>query len=214
MAVSLRGVARKYLNVTGNVSVRNNVFGGSVPANASLRNRLVTLARKQYSFSVSECVFGWTAAFEQTWSHINIRIRLNPDAGITAATVANLQTTWRNGIVSSWSDRWGLGRAGEMTCPLTFDVQWVTSNQHHTVRIRPGPARSNMGTFDDQDPGSTAAHEYGHMFGLVDEYAEDDVCPNRNPKNTGTIMDNNTPTVPARMMNRFATNVGSNVVAI
>ncbi len=70
-----------------------------------------------------------------------------------------------------------------------------------------------MGTFFTLMGGNVAAHEYGHMFGLVDEYA-DSTCPGRNPVNTGTVMDNNSNVVPARMMERFGNNVGSDVVAI
>jgi hypothetical protein len=215
MSFSVRGVARKYAGITSGFSVIHQIFNvPRITGTASLRTRLRTMSRQEHSFAMSECVFGWTSAFEQTWSHIIIRIRLAPDSGISSATVNNLMTTWRNGIVNTWSNRWGCSKPGECPCPFTFEVQWVTTNQHHSVRIQTGPARSNMGVWDTLDTGNVAAHEFGHMLGLVDEYAETSVCPNRNPVNTGTVMDNNSANVPARMMTRFANNIGSSVVGI
>ena len=213
MCLSVRGIARRYRNATGSFRVTNGLFGGNPARPASFRQRLTSLARTEFSFAMSECVFGWTAAFQQTWSHVRIRIRLNPDSGITDETMNTLRTRWRNGIVSTWSNRWGVGRPGEAACPLVFEVLWVAAGQHHAVRVRPGPARSNMLTWDTDDTGQVAAHEFGHMFGLLDEYV-DDTCPNRSPVGTGTIMDNNSTNVPARMMQRFANNIGSNVVTI
>jgi hypothetical protein len=211
--LSLRGVARQYGSITGGFSVVQDIFGGPAPGSRSLRARLEDMARQELSFSVSECIYIWTAAFEQTWTHIRVRIRLNPDAGITAATMNTLRTTWENGIENTWSNVWGCGRAGEITCRLTFEVQWVTSNEHHAVRVRPGPERSNMTTWDTSDTGAVAAHEFGHMQGNPDEYT-DATCPARNPVNTGTIMDNNSATIPDRMMTRFADNIGSTVATI
>ena len=212
--LSLKGVARRYGGITSGFSVVKDIFGvSSIVGSVSLRSKLESMAREEQSFSMSECIFGWTAAFEQTWTHIRIRNRLNPDAGISAATMNTLRTTWQNGIVNTWSDRWGCGHSGELTCPLTFEVLWVATNQHHTVRVRPGPAGTNMTTWDTMDTGAVAAHEYGHMHGLVDEYV-DARCPGRSPVNTGTVMDNNSNNVPNRMMTRFANNIGSNVVAI
>lgn len=213
MALGVRGIARQFRSRTGDLRLRAVFLEG---ANGRLRARLEALARQEYSFDVSECIFGWTAAFEQTWSHVRIRIRLNPDAGITDATMATLRDRWRDGIVSTWSNRWGIGRSGEITCPLTFAVDWVgtAGAPHHNVRVRNGSFRSNMLSWDTADPGSTAAHEYGHMHGLVDEYSETAVCPGRSPVNTGTVMDNNSTNLPSRMMDRFATNTGSSVLSI
>jgi hypothetical protein len=211
MCLSLRGVARRYGGVVGGFSVVTSIFGGGIARPASLRARLETMAREEHSFNVSECIYGWTAAFEQTWTRIRVRIRLNPDAGIPAATMNTLRTNWGNGIVNTWSSRWGCGRLGEATCPITVEVQWVTTNQHHTVRVRQGPERSNMTTWDTADTGAVAAHESGHMLGNPDEYT-DASCPGRNPVNTGTVMHNNSNNVPARLMTRFANNIGSNVV--
>jgi bacillopeptidase F (M6 metalloprotease family) len=70
-----------------------------------------------------------------------------------------------------------------------------------------------MTTWDTSDTGAVAAHEFGHMQGNPDEYT-DAACPARNPVNTGTIMDNNSATIPDRMMTRFADNIGSTVVNI
>jgi hypothetical protein len=213
MALSVRGVARRYRNVSGGFFVRQAFFGGSLTGNVSLRGRLATLCRQQHSFAVKECVYGWTAAFEQEWSHIRIRIRLNPDSDISAKTMSTLRTTWADGFRTTWSNRWGCGHAGERLCPLTFELQWVGSNQHHTVRVRSGSFRSDMTTWDTADTGGVAAHEGGHMLGHVDEYSDSE-CDDRSPVNTGTVMDNDSNNVPARLMTRFAINIGSSVVAI
>ena len=223
--LSLKGVARRYEGITGGFNVINDIFGtSSITGTASLRSRLESMAREEHSFSKSECIFGWTAAFEQTWTHIRIRIRLNPDADVSAATVNTLMTRWANGIQTIWTHRWGCGHSGELTCRLSFEAVWVNTNQHHTVRVNTGtkctdedgnPTRcgTNMGRWHTADPGSTAAHEFGHMHGLVDEYTDDD-CPDRDPVNTRTVMDNNSNNVPARMMTLLADNIGSTVVSI
>jgi hypothetical protein len=212
MSVSARGIARRFLGQGGALSVREVFFGGTAGV-VNLRERLETLARKDFSFDFSECVYGWTVNYQQTWSHVRVRIQLNPDAGISAATLATLRTAWENGIENRWSKRWGIGHPGEITCPLTFDVQWVTTDAHYVVRVRTGPARSNMRLWDTSDTGNVAAHEFGHMLGNADEYT-DPACPSRNPVNTGTVMDNNSNNVPPRLMQRLADGAGSNVVSL
>jgi bacillopeptidase F (M6 metalloprotease family) len=59
-----------------------------------------------------------------------------------------------------------------------------------------------MTTWDTADTGDVAAHEFGHMIGNPDEYA-DSACPRRNPVNTGTVMDNNTGPALQRHVNRI-----------
>jgi bacillopeptidase F (M6 metalloprotease family) len=94
-----------------------------------------------------------------------------------------------------------------------FDVQWVNDNPDYTVRVRVGLARSNVRTWDTKDTGFVAAHEFGHMIGLADEYVDPN-CPERNPVDTGTIMYVTVNDVASRMMQRIANNIGSNVVPI
>ena len=210
MTVSLRGSARRFKNRTGAVSVRDVFFDGGAGTRL-LHGRLEASARQEISFSVAECIYGWQAKYEQTWSHVRIRIQLNPDPGISAETMATLRETWATGIRNKWSNRFAIGRPGESPCMLTFDVDWVTANPHHVVRVRVGPEQSNMTLWDTMDTGDVAAHEFGHMHGNPDEYATAP-CPNRSPVNTGTVMDNNSDVVPQRLMERLAANVGSNIV--
>jgi hypothetical protein len=156
----------------------------------------------EVGFDVRECVYGWRAGYHQADTHVSIRVQLTPDAGITAATMAALRTAWRDGIIAKWSNRFDcLGGNGQRK-RITFDVQWVTSGAHHVVRVQNGPARSDMSTWDTQDTGDVASHEFGHMLGHPDEYASD-TCPTRSPVSTGTVMDDNTETV-TRLYNRIA----------
>ena len=207
MALSIKGIARQYQGHSGPLSVKTQIMNNQT---GSVRQRLESLARRDVSFSMSECIYGWTAAFEQTWSHVIVRIRLNPDAGISAQTMTALRANWETTIQERWSDRWAIGRSGEVPCNLTFDVQWVNTSQHHNVRVRVGPAPTNMGTWDTNDTGAVASHEFGHMLGNVNEYVSA-TCPSRSPVNTGTIMDNNSNIIPARLLTAFATRVGSGI---
>lgn len=157
----------------------------------------VNVGGQEIDRSVSECIYGWSARYRQEGTHVIVRIRLNPDSGVTATEMATLRTRWKTGIETKWSNRFACRCTGTSCtgqAPLTFEVLWVTSNQHHTVRVRRGPERSNMTTWDTNDTGDVASHEFGHMLGLVDEYA-DAACPGRAPINTGTVMDDNTEVV-------------------
>jgi hypothetical protein len=115
---------------------------------------------------------------------------------VSADEIANLRNVWRTGIENKWSNRFGCcnGNNCSCQCALQFRVEWVTSNEHHRVRVRRGPARSNMTTWDTSDTGDVASHEFGHMIGHPDEYS-DSACPSRSPVNTGTVMDDNTEVV-------------------
>ncbi len=216
--LSVKGVVRRHAGFLtriqiilagGEISVRDHIVGG----NGSVRAALESWARTQISFDVSECIYGWTAAYEQTWSHIVVRIDLDPDAVITNANMATLRNTWENTIETRWSNVGGAARNGELTCPFTFDVRWVNTGEHHEVRVRQGPAGTNMTTWDTSDTGAVASHEFGHMLGNPDEYTSG-TCPNRSPVNTGTIMDSNSNNIQLRLLERLADFLGSNIVSV
>jgi hypothetical protein len=213
--LSLKGIARKYRAKSGAISVKQDIFGTpSISGMVSLRIKLEELARRHHFFDVSECVYGWRAGFEQVWTHIIVRIRLEADAGITETTLDTLRERWEEGIENAWNVQWGCGRSGELPCPLTFEVVFVAGHFHHRVRVVAGSGRANMGTWYTNSSGRTAAHEVGHMFGHPDEYG-DAACPDRDPVNTGSIMHRSADgDIPQRLMTRFASNISSSVVGI
>ena len=207
------------------VKIKNNA--GSELARSSTRGEAgrhthidVNVGATEMSRSVSECIFSWTSAYRQEGTHTIVRIRLDPDSNVTNQEIQNLRNTWEQAIENKWGNRFACCCSKfaktTLTCPnwsgLTFDVQWVNNNPHHTVRVRRGPARSNMLTWDTNDSGDVASHEFGHMLGLVDEYA-DATCPARSPVNTGTVMDDNTEVVE-RHVEHFCGLLNENAVPI
>jgi hypothetical protein len=156
-----------------------------------------TFEAQEISFSVSECKFGWTAAFRQEGTHITARIQLNPDADVSADLLAEVKDRWKRGIEDKWSYRFACCQRPGCTspCALTFEVIWTDDDPHLQVRVKRGDGRSNLGLWHTDDSGDVASHEFGHLMGHPDEYAEPDVCPNRNPVDTGTVMDDNTEVV-------------------
>ena len=166
---------------------------------------------QEIQFDVDECIYGWTAAYAQRGTHITVRIRLVPDADVSAATLTTLRNTWKTGIENKWSNRFACCDAPDChcRCRLTFGVQWVTSNEHHAVRVRTGPARSNMTNWDTLDTGDVASHEFGHMLGHPDEYPDGN-CPGRSPVSTGSVMDDNTEVVE-RLCRPFCDRHGQDV---
>ena len=151
-----------------------------------------TAAAEEVSSYVTECIYGWTSAFRQHGTHITARIKLNPDSDVSSSLLDEVKARWERGIEDKWSYRYACCQRPGCTsaCALTFEVQWVTSNEHLEVRVKKGDGRSNLGLWHTDDSGDVASHEFGHLLGHPDEY-DDDECPDRNPVNTGNVMDDN-----------------------
>lgn len=126
---------------------------------------------QEVSFSVSECIYGWTAAFRQEGTHITARIQLDPDADVSASLLDEVKGRWKRGIENKWSYRFACCQRPSCSAPcvLTFEVQWVTSNPHLQVRVKKGSGRSNLGLWHTTDSGDVASHEFGHLLGHPDE---------------------------------------------
>jgi hypothetical protein len=167
-----------------------------------------TAPAQEVSFFVTECIYGWTAAFNQKGTHITARIQLNPDSDVSATLLEQVKKRWKLGIENKWSYRYSCCETPGCVrpCALTFEVRWVTRDAHLQVRVKKGSGRSNLSLWHTNDSGDVASHEFGHLLGHPDEYS-DPQCPDRSPVNTGTVMDNNKKVVK-RLCEPFCERIG------
>lgn len=170
-------------------------------------------AAQEVSFGVSECIYGWTAAFRQEGTHIMARIQLNPDSDVSGSLLETVKERWKRGIEDKWSYHFSCCQRPGCSdpCVLTFEVEWTSDNPHLQVRVKKGGGRSNLGLWHTDDSGDVASHEFGHLLGHPDEYS-DAQCPNRSPVNTGTVMDD-TSEVVQRLCEPFCDRIGQDTTS-
>lgn len=111
----------------------------------------------------------YTIEFDGTRFLSTVKIKL------TGASPGALLQTWDAGISAVWNDR-GFFSDGTWLYASRYDAKFVSSGQDQTVRVINASGRTDMlnwytssdwgPSYDDQ----IAAHEFGHMFGLFDEY--------------------------------------------
>lgn len=100
-----------------------------------------------------------------------------PGGGRTVATseaVAERAEAWRREIRRRWSRQHRIRALGD-ACPceaydVDIDVEWVTENPHQTVSVHSGCGDVNSQNLYVDMSDYTAAHEFGHWLGLLDEY--------------------------------------------
>jgi len=132
--------------------------------------------------------YGWNYSYDigcyDDILMVDVDIRL---VGYTPS--ASLRDRWENGIESLWStDRFRV--------PISFNVDWGTANYDQTVTVTNSEGRWNMsnwytvgaGGWGDAYQEEVAAHEFGHMLSMWDEYSGGAVDPVTNLINTGGIM--------------------------
>jgi RHS repeat-associated protein len=151
------------------------------------------LGLETYSGHRQDGKFGWKYKYDQNMCAVTIKIKL-VGAPVPPAILQN----WEKGIEDKLSNKYDCCEpglvCGNKICTITVDVVWVTSDEHQQVLVLPKSGKDSkrheatMNQWKIDTPPCLAAHEVGHMIGLIDEYPSE-VSPKRNPVNTGTFMD-------------------------
>lgn len=122
--------------------------------------------------------FGWTASYDISFVNqdllIDVDVYLRGDEPGSA-----LRDIWEDGIESIWSNAFDLSD-GTYFYDTVFNVDWLSTSvgADHTVTVNEGNGNVNLTQWYTGRPsgysfnrqGTIAAHEFGHMIGLFDEY--------------------------------------------
>lgn len=110
---------------------------------------------------------------------VQSRLKMQPNAGITGAEVAQAKANLTNGVTTHWNGALVMiiddPRCGKKTFAIEYQPQWVDSGEHRVVALHRTWPREyvqqrvmNVGL--DTTP-KTFAHEFGHATGKPDEYS-------------------------------------------
>ena len=109
--------------------------------------------------------------YTRTQLLVIVRIKLTGEP-----TTEPQRSSWRAGIQNRWNGHFHADN-GRRRLTILFDPQFTSDKADHTVKIHPGPkGREDQANWyagprvGDTTSGDTAAHEFGHMIGLEDEY--------------------------------------------
>lgn len=124
---------------------------------------------KDWSELVGGQTYGMTSRY--TWRITGTEIKVTVKLKFTGEKRDDLVTQWMGYIQSMWNRFDATNDAGEKIA-IVFDPQSVKGGEDNAVEIMAGNGRSNAAQWfaDDPDSNNTAAHEFGHMIGLEDEY--------------------------------------------
>lgn len=134
--------------------------------------------------------YAWYVNYDLSFDGSNFLVNTRID--LTGANPGTTQATWEQGIERIWNGKAAL-QSGTDVYGIRVDVSFVDSTDaHYQVNVHSGYGASNMLDWylqTDWGPSyqdELAAHEYGHMIGMFDQYAGGATYGGQTQ--TGTIM--------------------------
>jgi len=149
---------------------------------------------------ISDTIAGMRSSGSYSWKYgyhlqlsrqqvlIRVGIHLIPAPGVNRMQLSRMEPAWKKGIEQVWSDRFALV-SGKERYPIRIEAKFSGLSLQHDVIVLPGGGRrSNELTWHVMDTPQTAAHEFGHMLGLYDEYKGGACNPLDTINDPGSIM--------------------------
>jgi hypothetical protein len=166
---------------------------GPVQPNQNLPGELEreTLAGRKQSAGNYSWPYGYDIALKNQAIQITVAINFVPVAGINMPYLNQVKQTWESGIESTWSNRFAVTLPSGRHLPILVDAIFRGPNFHHDIIVRSGKAGSDVLNWNITDTPAIAAHEFGHLLGVFDEYEGGALSPETNLIDTTSIMTSN-----------------------
>ncbi len=129
--------------------------------------------------------YNYFIMYENDALMIDVQLEFTKTGGVTDEQLNALKPIWESGIESMWNNKYYIRKDSLYRIPIVVDLTYDGPEYNYNVSVRPGPERSTMTFWDTEDTGRVAAHEFGHMIGLYDEY-EDGATDPTNPIHDNT----------------------------
>jgi hypothetical protein len=182
----------------------NNNYAGTTTYDFRTVASDTTGTSVNYTENRSDGNFLWNVKYDLHYDEIKFLVTTRIDLAGDMVPIY-LVNTWEHGIESMWNKFFFKSDAGRVM-PVVFDVQFVDdgNSEHYDVRFINGSGRTDMLTwYFDSGWGQNyhdeiAAHEYGHMIGMFDEYSGG--ATYNNFVTTGTLMSDLTHHLPTNYL--------------
>lgn len=151
----------------------------------TVTRRAPTLFLEQKKIQITDVIW-FNPADNSTYNpHFNLSagggdVTVSLDLKLNGTVPSLLKEQWEMGIEKAWNDKYVVVD-GSQRYKLAFDVNFVDSGEDFSIRVIDGPGRPDALNWyteiasekytQDYQP-LIAAHEFGHLVGLPDEYCE------------------------------------------
>lgn len=167
-----------------------------IPA-TSLASPISDIGTQYVSNYLTSGIYGWYSSYDILFQNQDLILDIDIDL-VGDDPGSALISTWEQGIESIWSNAFDIFD-GTYLYDTVFNVDWVNSGADHTVNVHSGTGPVNMLNWYTDNPSGwpnsyhdeIVAHEFGHMFGLYDEYVGGAVNPSAGLIRPDSIMGQN-----------------------
>ena len=132
--------------------------------------------------------YSYDIAFRESKVFVHVVIHLIPACGVTKLELDQVKPVWEKGIEEVWSNKFSIATPAGERYPIMIDVSFKGTQYHHDVIVRPGGGRSDELNWNLLDSSAIAAHEFGHMLGVFDEYRRGATAPQSGIIDSTSIM--------------------------